>query len=364
MIKRMLLVAILTMLIFGGLFGWKFYQDRRAQDRVQAPTPPVVAVTEVRQEHWQPYLTSVGSLIAVAGVDVSNELPGKVTAIHFESGQPVRKGQLLIELDTSTDEAELKGLQADELLAQVQFERSTQLIAREFISQSAYDLSRVQLAQAESAVKTKLSVIAKKRIRAPFDGRLGIRLVDLGQYLTEGSAIVPLQSIDPIHVDFALPEQHLASLTIDQALTLTVQAYPDKYFQGTISALNPAIDIGTRSIKVRATLPNPEQILRPGMFADVQVLSSQQLEVLTLPDTAITYNPYGESVFVVESDARGLTVQRRQIETGENRQGRVQIIKGLQAGEHVVSAGQVKLRNDMQILIDKQPAPSERASRP
>ncbi|HRQ05277.1 MAG TPA: efflux RND transporter periplasmic adaptor subunit [Nitrosomonas halophila] len=364
MIKRMLLVAILTMLIFGGLFGWKFYQDRRAQSRIQPPSPPVVAVTKVRQEHWQPYLTSVGSLVAVAGVDVSNELAGKVTAIHFESGQAVRKGQLLIELDTTTDEAELQGLQADELLAQVQLKRSEQLLDKQFISQSAYDLSRVQLAQAQSAVKTKLSVIAKKRIRAPFDGRLGIRLVDLGQYLAEGSPIVTLQAVDPIYVDFTLPEQHLANLFVGQEVTLIVQAYPDKHFQGTIGALNPVIDIGTRSIKVRATLPNPEQHLRPGMFADVRVLSSQPLAVLTLPDTAITYNPYGESVFVVESDARGLTVQRRQIEAGDTRQGRVQIIKGLQAGEHVVSAGQVKLRNDMQILIDEQPAPSERESSP
>ncbi|WP_305907947.1 efflux RND transporter periplasmic adaptor subunit [Methylomarinum sp. Ch1-1] len=364
MIKRIFLILTLSVLIFGGLFGWKFYQDRQAQSQMQAPPPAVVAVTKVKQEQWQPYLTSVGSLVAVAGVDVSNELAGKITAIHFESGQSVRKGQLLIELDTSTDEAELRGLQADQLLAQVRFDRGKKLIGKQFISKSDYDLNRAQLAQAKSAVKAKLSVIDKKHIRAPFDGKLGIRLVDIGQYLAEGSAIVPLQMLDPIYVDFTLPEQHLAGLTIGQQLILTVQAYPDKPFNGKISAINPAIDIETRSIKLRATLANPEQILRPGMFADVRVLSSWKQDVLTLPDTAITYNPYGDSVFVVESGEQVLTVQRHQVETGETREGRVQILKGLQAGERVVSAGQVKLRNDMPVRIDDQPAPGERENAP
>lgn len=364
MIKRILLIVALSALIFGGLFGWKFYQDRLALSQMQAPPPAVVAVTEVKRERWQPYLTSVGSLVAVAGVDVSNELAGKITAIHFESGQSVKKGQLLLELDTSTDEAELRGLQADAQLAKVRFERSERLIGRSFISQSDYDLNQAQLAQAQSAVKAKRSVIDKKHIRAPFDGKLGIRLVDIGQYLAEGSAIVPLQMLDPIYVDFTLPEQHLAGLTIGQQLILTVQAYPGKIFSGTISAINPAIDIETRSIKLRATMANHDSILRPGMFADVQVLSSQKQEVLTLPDTAITYNPYGDSVFVVESGEQGLTVQRRQIETGETREGRVQIVKGLQAGERVVSAGQVKLRNDMPVRVDDRPAPGERENTP
>ncbi|HNP52260.1 MAG TPA: efflux RND transporter periplasmic adaptor subunit [Nitrosomonas nitrosa] len=360
MIKRIFLVVALTLFIFGGLFGWKYYQDKRAQSRKQAPPPAVVAVTEVKQEWWQPYLTSVGSLVAVAGVDVSNELAGKVTAIQFESGQSVKKGQLLVKLDTSTDEAELKGLQADELLAQVQLKRSKQLLGQQFISQSAYDLNRAQLAQAQSAVTAKQSVISKKHIRAPFDGKLGIRLVDLGQYLAEGSAIVSLQKLDPIYVDFTLPEQYLADLTIGQDLTITVQAYPGKTFHGEISAIHPAIDIGTRSIAIRATIKNLDQVLRPGMFADVQILSSQQKAVLTLPDTAITYNPYGESVFVIKSGEQGLTVQRQQIETGETRTGRVQIVRGLAAGDRVVSAGQVKLRNDMPVTIAELPAPGER----
>lgn len=352
------------LIIFGGLFGWKFYQDQRTESKKKTPSPVVVAVTKVKQEQWQPYLTSVGSLIAVAGVDVSNELAGTVTAIHFESGQSVKKGQLLIKLDTSTDEAELSGLRADALLARIKLERSKQLLSKKFISQAAYDLDQAQLTLTQSAVTAKLSVIAKKQIRAPFSGRLGIRLVDVGQYLAEGSAIVPLNVLDPIHVDFMLPEQHLADLTVDQDLTITVQAYPDNIFHGRISAINPGIDIGTRSVKVRATLTNSEKILRPGMFAEVRVLSSQEKEVLTLPDTAITYNPYGESVFVVAPGEHGLMVQRRQIEVGETRNGRVQVVKGLQADERVVSAGQVKLRNDALIEIDDLPAPGERETTP
>lgn len=364
MTKRIFFVCMISLIIFGGLFGWKFYQDRRAENEKKTPPPAVVAVTQVEKEWWQPYLTSVGSLVAVAGIDVSNELAGTVTSIHFESGQPVRKGQLLITLDTSTDEAELSGLRADAHLAQLRLERSKQLLGKKFISQAAYDLEQAQLTLAQSAVKAKLSVIAKKQIRAPFSGHLGIRQVNVGQYLAEGSAIVPLHVLDPIYVDFMLPEQHLADLAVDQNLTVMAQAYPDKIFHGRISAINPGIDIGTRSVKVRATLANPEKILRPGMFAEVRISSGQQQEVLTLPDTAITYNPYGESVFIVKSGDQGLMVRRQQIETGEVRNGRVQIIKGLQAGERVVSAGQVKLRNDALIEIDDLPAPGERKTAP
>jgi membrane fusion protein (multidrug efflux system) len=220
------------------------------------------------------------------------------------------------------------------------------------------------LAQAKAAVGAKLAVMAKKQIHAPFSGKLGIRQVDAGQLLAAGSAIVPLQTLDPIYVDFMLPERHLASLAPGQKLALTVQAYPGKTFSGQITAINPGIDAGTRSIKIRATLANTEQILRPGMFADVQILLKDKKLVLTLPDTAITYNPYGDSVFVVESGKQGLIVQLKQIVTGETRAGRVEIVKGLSADERVVSAGQVKLRNGMAVTLATKPAPGEREIAP
>jgi membrane fusion protein (multidrug efflux system) len=362
MIKRFFLIFIVSILIFGGLFGWKFYQIGEAMKNIPLPPPAVVAATEVKVESWQPYLTAVGSLVAVAGIDVSNEIAGKVKTIHFESGQSVQQGQLLIEMDASTDRAELKALMAEEELAKVRFARGEKLIAHNFIAKADYDHNRALQAQAQALAEAKRTVIAKKQINAPFSGKLGIRLVDVGQYLEEGSAIVPLQKLDPIYVDFMLPESRLATLAVGQKLDITVQAYPEQTFSGVISALNPGIDVGTRSIKVRATMHNPKQILRPGMFADVRISLSDKREVLTVPDTVITYNPYGDSVFVIEPGKLGLTVKVKQVVTGETRSGRVEIIKGLNAGEKIVSAGQVKLRNGMPVTIDDQPAPGERES--
>jgi len=360
MIKRFILIVIFSALLFGGLFGWKFYQIRQAMNTLPKPLPVVVAVTEVQQSQWQPYLNSVGSLKAAAGIDVSNEVAGKVKAIHFKSSDSVRQGQLLIELDSSIDDAELKGLQADKQLAQIRFDRSAKLIVKQFASKSDHDLNRALLYQAKALVSAKQAVIDKKRIRAPFNGELGIRLVDLGQYLPAGSPIAPLQALSPIYVDFAVPEAYLAKLQLGQSLNLSVQAYPGRVFNGEISAINPQIEESTRTVKVRATLSNPDQVLRPGMFAEIRVITSQSRNVLTLPDTAITYNPYGDSVFAVVPGSQGLTVQLKQVVVGETRDGRVEIVTGLKAGERVVSAGQVKLRNGMPIAIDEQPAPGER----
>jgi membrane fusion protein, multidrug efflux system len=364
MIKRFALIIFLSLLLFGGLFGWKFFQISQMIKNIPVQPPAVVAAATVQHDEWQSSTSAVGSLVAVAGIDVSSEVAGKVKALHFESGQSVQRGQLLIELDTSTDNAELTGLEAAYRLEQAKFVRSQQLISRHFISKSDYDLNKATLDEAKAVVVAKKTVIEKKRIVAPFDGQLGIRKVNLGQYLAPGDAIVPLQQLQPIYADLALPEHHLASLKVNQALTLTVQAYPGKTFEGRITAINSGIDVATRSVKIRATLDNAERRLHPGMFVDVQLLSSEQKAVLTVPDTAISYNPYGDSVFVIESGKQGLTVQLKQIVTGEAREGRVEIVKGLNENERVVSAGQVKLRNGIPITLDKQPAPGERETAP
>lgn len=360
MLKRSLILLFFTLLIFGGIFGLKFYQMYQAADQFQAPPPTTVAATEVIQEYWPSVLPAVGSLTAVSGVDVSNEVAGKIEAIHFESGQSVKQGQLLLDLDASTDRAELKGLEAERRLAQVRFERSEKLIGKKFVSKSDYDQNQALLDEAIAAVQAKHSLIDKKRIRAPFSGELGIRLVDLGQYLAEGSAIVSLQRLDPIYLDFTVPERDLVQLTKGRRVVATVQAYPDREFEGQINAVSPLIDQGTRTAQVRAQIANPEKLLHPGMFAQVRILSEQPRTVLTLPDTAITYNPYGSSVFVIESGEQGSTVLSRQVETGQTRGGRIEIVSGLQLGEKVVSAGQVKLRNGMPVVIDDKPAPGER----
>jgi membrane fusion protein, multidrug efflux system len=360
MIKRFSLIIFLSLLLFGGLFGWKFFQISQMVKNIPIPPPPVVAATTVKRSEWLSYLTGVGSLVAVAGIDVNSEVAGKVKALHFESGQQVQAGKLLVELDTSTDEAELKGLEAAYHLEQVKFARSQQLIDRHFISKSDFDLNKATLDETKAVANAKKAVIQKMRIVAPFAGQLGIRKVSVGQYLAPGDAIVPLQQLQPIYADFTQPEQHLASLNVNQELTLTVQAFPGKVFDGRITAINSGIDEATRSVKIRATLDNTEKLLRPGMFVEVQLLLNDTKSVLTVPDTAISYNPYGDSVFVIQPDKQGFKAQLKQIITGETRVGRVEIVKGLAENDRVVSAGQVKLQNGMTVTLDKKPAPGER----
>ncbi len=360
MIKQNLIIVLIIGIIFGGLFGFKFFQIKQGELQKQLPPSAVVAVTEVKQDTWQPTLEAVGTLVAVSGVDVSNEIAGKVTTIHFKSGQTVEKGQLLLELDSETDRVELKGLLAEQKLATIRFQRMAKLVRDKFTSQSEYDQSNAQLEETKAAVESKQTAIKKKQITAPFSGELGIRQVNLGQYLAPGSIIVNLQNRNPIYVDFTIPERYLGELGLGQFITLNVQAYPEQSFQGKVTAINPGIDIETRSVKVRATLQNTENYLRPGMFANVKVISNQQTTVLTLPDTAITFNPYGNSVFVIKDQQQGLTVQNRQVETGMIRDGRIEVVSGLNIGERVVSAGQINLRNGMQIIADKKPAPGER----
>jgi membrane fusion protein (multidrug efflux system) len=362
MLKRLLVVVALLLVIFGGVFGLWYQQMQQKAAAHKPPPPAAVAVSEAREETWPTYLGAVGSLAPVAGIDVTNEVPGKVSAIRFESGALATEGQLLIELDASSDLAELEGLLAAQRLARVKFERFAELLPKKSASKADYDEARALLDVAEAAAEAKRAVIAKKKVLAPFSGRLGIRKVDLGQYLAPGSPIVPLEALSPIYADFSLPERHLASLAVGQKVSVAVQAYPGETFEGRIRALDPGIEQGTRSVKVRAVLENPQERLRPGMFAEVQVLLAADRRVLTIPDTAVTYAPYGDSVFLIAQGEQGPTVQRKQVETGETRQGRVAITSGLAKGDRVVSAGQVKLRNGMPVTLDDKPAPGERGA--
>lgn len=362
MLKRLSLVVLLLLVLFGGVFGWWYQQLQQKMAARKPPPPAAVAVTEAREETWPSYLSAVGSLVAVAGIDVTNEVPGKISALRFESGAVVKDGQLLIELDANADLAELEGLLAAQRLAQVKFDRLAELLPKKSASKADYDEAKAMLDVAEAAAEAKRAVIAKKKILAPFSGRLGIRKVDLGQYLAPGSPIVPLEALSPIYADFSLPERHLATLGVGQKVFVTVQAYPGESFEGLITALNPGIEEGTRTLRLRAVLDNPQERLRPGMFAEVRVLLAADRRVLTVPDTAITYAPYGDSVFIVVQGEQGMTVQRKQVETGQSRQGRVAIASGLATGERVVSAGQIKLRNGMPVTLDDKPAPGERGA--
>lgn len=361
MFARIVLVVVLLAVIFGGIFGWKSYTTQQmAQSQAGGPPPATIAASTVKQESWQPYIQTVGSLSAVAGIEVTSEVGGQVSAIHFSSGNQVKQGDLLIELDDDTDQAVLKGLEAERRLALLKYQRAAQLVKDKSVSKSDFDEARATLDNSSAQVESQRALLEKKQIRAPFDGRLGIRRVDLGEYLTPGAAIVPLEQLDPIYADFTLPERELSRIAEGQKIELQVQAYPDQRFAGEVIAIDPGIEVGSRSFRVRAQLDNHNSILRPGMFADVRVLMPNEDSVITIPATAISYAPYGDSVFVIEDKDGGKVVTHRQITTGKTRNGRVEVISGLEIGDTVVSAGHNKLRNGQPVIIDDKPAPSER----
>lgn len=358
MLTRLILVLLFLGMIFGGIFYWKQQQQQQAAAQQGPPPPANVAVTEVRGESWQPSLRAIGTLDASQGVNIANEVAGVVREIRFQSGQAVTAGDLLLQLDDNVDKADLRALLAERDLAAIKFRRLSKLVKERSVSQSDYDEAKAELESAEARVASLRAAIEKKAVRAPFDGILGIRSVDLGQYLAPGSVIVSLLSLDPIYVDFALPERHFSRLHTGQRLRLHLTALPDRVFEGQVTAIDPGLDQATRSLRLQATLANPEQLLRPGMFAEVEVLLPERNGVLTVPQTAITSTPYGDSVFLIESKEDQLLVQRRQVETGAVQGEWVEIASGLETGDRIVLAGQVKLRNGQAVQIDNQVLPT------
>jgi membrane fusion protein (multidrug efflux system) len=352
-LKRLLLVLLMLLVLFGGLFAWKYYVGKKMAATMLAPPPPaVIASARVQSERWEPRLSAVGSLVASEGVLVSNEVAGIVKSIHFDSGQPVEAGTLLVQLDDEADRADLAALVAARTLAELNFRRLEKLIQEKTISQSSYDEAKATLEGAVAMADESRANIAKKAVRAPFTGVLGIRSVDLGQYLAPGSAVVSLQALNPVYADYSLPERYLGKLSVGQTVEVRVEAYPERVFTGTISAVSPRIASTTRSVRVRATLDNPDQALKPGMFAEVDTLLPALDNVLTLPERAIAYNPYGNSVFLIEEKDGGLAVQSRQVKTGDVRDDRIEIIEGLEEGDQVASDGLNKLRNGQAVKID------------
>lgn len=352
MFVRILLVLMVLAAVIGALAYVKYsqIQSEIAMFSQTMPAPTVNAVT-VAATAWEPTLDAVGTLQATQGVEVNNEVAGQVTAIEFESGAMVRTGDILVRLADEVDRADLEGLQAAERLAQIKVERNRSLLKGRAVAQGDFDEISAQLDQASAQVKAKQATIEKKTIRAPFDGQLGIRRIDLGQFLAEGSSIVPLQTLDPIYVDYALPERHLGLLKVGQQVQVRVSAHPDRTFDGVIQVISPGVDRGTRNVRVRAGLSNPDLALRPGMFARVATLLPREDAVLTIPREAIAFNTYGDAVFVVrEADGKTL-VERRQVRTGAVRGEEIAVLEGLAAGERVVSSGQVKLGNAQEVRI-------------
>jgi membrane fusion protein, multidrug efflux system len=360
MIKKIALAVVALLLISGTLVGVKALQFSTmfAAADMMAPPPETVSAVEARKESWQSSLRAIGSVTATQGVTVSAEVPGTVSRLSVESGAMVEAGAILVELDASTERAELQAAEAGLALAQANLRRARDLRSNNTIAESELDSALATANQAAAEVERLKAIIAKKTIRAPFAGQLGIRQVNLGQYLGTGAAIVSLQALEQVYVDFTLPQQRLALLEPGLTVQVTTDSFPGKELQGAITAINPELHVATRSIRVRATLDNPEFLLRPGMFTNVSVLLPQADDVLVIPSTAIIYAPYGNSVFVVEEAENGGSQVRQQfVRLGRNRGDFVTVTQGLEAGQTVVMTGAFKLRNGAAVTINNALAP-------
>lgn len=352
MSKRYLIVIASLLIIVGAIFGIRFWMIMQMASQHHPFPPTVVASAEVMQENWKPTLKSVGSLVATNGISVSTEVDGIISKIVFQSGQAVKKGDVLLHLDDKVDQATLAALRADQRLAGVQFNRAKDLLKKRVMSKSEYDEANAKFDAARARVNGQQAVIERKTIRAPFDGILGIREVDLGQYIKAGNPIVKLEALNPIYVDYTLPERYLKEVKVGQTVNVKLDALPGEIFSGQVSAVDSGVSTGTRTLKVRASLSNEKLQMRPGMFAEITTITADAHTVLTIPYTAIAFNTYGNFVYVIHKSDKGQVVKRQQVVTGEVRDGRVSVSQGLKQGDVVVRAGLVKLRDGIPVKID------------
>lgn len=370
LLRRMFIMLGGVLLVVLALAAIKINSFIQMGKQFSAPQPAIsVSAATAVEQPWQVRLPAIGTLKAIQGVDLTVEVGGTVQQVLFRSGEQVSLAQPLIQMDSDVEQASLGTAQAELGLARVEFERGRSLVNRQSISKSEFDRLVASLQKANASVAQLQAQLAKKRILAPFAGTIGIRQVDVGDYLSSGTIIATLQDLSKLHVDFFLPEQAVPKLALGERVQLSVAAYPNEQFEAEISAINPKVEDSTRNVQVRAMLDNPENKLLPGMFANLQVLLPETPLQVLLPETAITYTLYGNSVYVITEkkgedgqplkDAKGqieLMVERRAVETGERRDGQVVILKGLKAGEQVVSAGQLKLDNGAHVAIAAEPA--------
>ena len=364
MMKRMLVMLGVMLLLILSLGFVKFQQIRAAIAAGAAWQPPPEAVTTIvtSEETWPRSLGAIGSVSAVHGVTVSADLSGIVAKIELESGRRVSAGQVLVRLDTSQERAQLAAAEAQRDLARLNLERAKRLVESGAIAQAEYDRLAAEAKQAEAGMGEIQAVIDRKTIRAPFTGVLGIRQVDLGQYLAAGDAIVPLQSLDPVYVDFSVPQQDVGELRVGAEVRVTAESLA-VHQSGRITAINSIVDQGTRNVQIQATFANPGGKLRPGMFVDVQVVVGTTHDVVALPASAISYAPYGNSVFIVSDmkakDGRPYKGVRQQfVKLGPGRGDQVAVLSGVKSGEEVVTSGVFKLRNGAAVLVNNAVQPS------
>ena len=358
--KKIAVVVILIVVIFGTTFTWDVLRMNGIKNyakNYQAP-PVYVSATTVKLATWHPVYNSVGSLTAINGVEISPELSGQIVKILFDSGEMVKKDQGLIQLDDEVNQQQLKIDMAQMQLNQVNYQRQLRLYETRATSKSELDNAAAKLAQSQAAVASDNVNINKKLIKAPFSGKVGIRTVNLGQYVKPGDKLVSLQQLNPLFCDFSLPEQDLKNLRVDMPVKMHTETYPNEVFTGKITGINSQVDINTRTIEVRATIPNPDHKLYPGIYADVQVVLPEKKNVVTVPQTAVTFTLYGDSVFIIDSatkDKQGKvvsTVKQQFVKVGERRGTAAEILSGLKAGQQVVTSGQIKLQNGDRVIIN------------
>jgi membrane fusion protein, multidrug efflux system len=367
--KKRMAIMLIAMGVFIAAIGTvKFLQIHAAIAHAAAYQPPPEAVTTIvaKAEDWPATLSAIGSVAAVHGVILSADLPGVVSSIEFESGRPVKAGKVLVRLEASQEQAQLDAAEAEKELAELDFKRAQGLYERQSVAKSDFDRAAAEFKQAAAQVAEIQATIERKLIRAPFSGELGIRQVNLGQYLRSGDPIVALQSMDPIYVNFGLPQQDVAALTTGAKVQLTADSIKLLNSVGRVTAINSVVDEGTRNVWVQATFENAQEKLRPGMFVEVKVTVGDGNHLITLPASAVSYAPYGNSVFVVKElqGASGQTykgVEQRFVKLGGGRGDQVAIVSGLEPGEEIVTSGVFKLRNGAAILIDNTVQPSNQA---
>lgn len=365
MLRKLIFTTIAVAILVGGIAYAKLGQftamGKAAENMVQPPE--TVTAMRVDETQWERSIATTGTVSPVQGVTVSAEVGGRVTQIDFESGAAVAAGDILLQLDTASEDAQLASAEATAALAKADLARVRELGKRKLTSQETIDSAEAKAKETVAQVGNIRALIAKKTVRAPFGGRLGLRLVNLGQILSEGDPIVSLQTLDPIHVDFSIPQQEIGRLKHGMKVRATADAAPEETFSGEIIAVNPEVDPDTRNVRVRALVANPDEKLHAGMFARVEVVLPDKQSVLPIAATAVLYAPYGDSVFVVEShknDQAGETEQvlRQQfVRLGRARGDFVDVTDGLKAGERVVTSGVFKLRTGMKVVIDNALAP-------
>lgn len=366
MLRRMVIMLVLTGLVLGAVFGFQAFRSRAIKQFMasMANPPQTVSTMVAAQQEWQTQLQAVGSLRAVNGANLSSEVAGIVSALHFESGADVKKGDLLVELTADDDIAHLKALQATAALAKIVYQRDSELLKSKTVSQQTVDTDKGNLDNAEATAAQQQALVDYKTIEAPFAGRLGIRQVDLGQYLAAGTPIVTLQQLDPIFVDFYIPQGSMAQVKVGQAVTARIDTFPDRTFPGTISAINAVVDPATRNVQMRATLDNKDAALLPGMFATINIDVTTPERHITLPQTAIAYNSYGNIVYLVEDQGKGadgkpnLVARQSFVSTGATRGDQVAVLSGVKEGDVVVTAGQIKLHNGAPVTVNNTVQPT------